>query len=199
VCDPDVLGTLGRREFRAGLYEVVKYGMIRSPELFRRVAANLQAIFAREQDALTPIVHECCRIKADVVMADERESGLRRILNFGHTVGHALEAVTEYRRFRHGEAIGYGMLAAARLSALRGALSEDDELRIGELVLALGRLPAVGDLSARQALEAIGRDKKVVAGRLHFVLAASIGSTVIVNDVTSRELMQVRKAVGMRA
>ena len=198
VCDPDVLASLPRREFRAGLYEVVKYGIIASRPLFNRVQSRLDAIFDHDAATLTRVVADCCRIKADVVTSDERESGHRRILNFGHTVGHALEAVTGYRRFRHGEAIGYGMLAAARLSALRGALSEDDELRIGELVRALGRLPAVGDLSARQALEAIGRDKKVVAGRQHFVLAASIGSTVIVNDVTSRELVHVMKAIGMR-
>ncbi len=92
VCDPDVLGSLGRREFRAGLYEVVKYGVISSAPLFDRVAGGLTAIFNRDGALLTSLVADCCRIKAQVVMTDERESGLRRILNFGHTVGHALEA-----------------------------------------------------------------------------------------------------------
>lgn len=198
VCDPDVLATLPRREFRAGLYEVVKYGIIASKRLFDHVDRRLDLIAAHDPTTLTRVVADCCRIKADVVMSDERESGLRRILNFGHTIGHALEALTGYRRFLHGEAVAYGMLAAARLSVLRGALSEDDEARIGALVRGVGRLPSVGDLSARQALEAIRRDKKVVAGRLHFVLASSIGSTEIVNDVRTRELVLAMKAIGMR-
>ena len=117
--DPSVLGTLPRREFRAGLYEVVKYGMIESAALFDRLVRDLKAIFAREPEALLPVISESCRIKAKVVAADERESGLRRILNFGHTAGHALEAVTKYRRFRHGEAVGYGMLVAADLAVER--------------------------------------------------------------------------------
>jgi 3-dehydroquinate synthase len=199
VCDPDVLTTLGRREFRAGLYEVVKYGVIRSPDLFARVAGGLQAIFAREPAALTSIVRDCCRIKADVVMADERESGPRRILNFGHTVGHALEAITEYRRFRHGEAIAYGMLAAARLSVMRGSMAEDDAVRLATLVRDMGPLPPVADLRAADALDVISRDKKVVAGRLYFVLARGIGDTEIVADVQTRELIQAMKHVGLRA
>ncbi len=198
VCDPEVLGSLPRREFRAGLYEVVKYGVISSRKLFDQVRRDLPAIFDHDAAVLTKVVAACCRIKADVVMQDEREAGPRRALNFGHTVGHALEALTGYRRFRHGEAVGYGMLAAARLSQMRGALTDADEQRIAGLVGALGKLPPVADLSARQALDAISRDKKVVRGRLHFVLAASIGSTVVVNDVTSRELVRVMKAIGMR-
>ena len=120
--DPLLLATLPRREFRSGLYEVVKYGVIASRDLFDRVAKDTRAIFARTAEVLVPAIVESCRIKADVVSKDERESGLRRILNFGHTVGHALEAVTKYRRFRHGEAIAYGMLAAADLAVARGAL-----------------------------------------------------------------------------
>jgi 3-dehydroquinate synthase len=106
LIDPLLLSTLPRREFRAGLYEVVKYGVIASRGLFDRVASGLGALFARESTMLLPIIAESCRIKAAIVEADERESGVRRTLNFGHTAGHALEAVTKYRRFRHGEAIG---------------------------------------------------------------------------------------------
>ena len=106
IVDPLVLGTLPRREFRAGLYEVIKYGMTSSATLFDRVARERKAIFSRTPETLTPIIAEACRIKAEVVSADEREAGLRRILNFGHTAGHALEAVTKYRRYRHGEAVG---------------------------------------------------------------------------------------------
>src|SRR5258708_5023073 len=114
VIDPLVLGTLPRREFRAGLYEVIKYGMTSSAALFDRVARERKAIFAREPDVLTAIIAESCRIKAAVVVADEREAGPRRILNFGHTAGHALEAVTKYRPFRHGEAGGARLGVAAR-------------------------------------------------------------------------------------
>lgn len=198
VCDPDVLATLGRREFRAGLYEVVKYGVISSATLFDRVAGGLAAIFNRDSDVLTPLVADCCRIKAEVVMADERESGLRRILNFGHTVGHALEALTEYRRFRHGEAIAYGMLAAARLSHQRGLMTDDDESRLATVVRDMGPLPPIADLRSSDAIDVIGRDKKVVAGRLHFVLARGIGATEIVADVQTKELVAVMKQIGMK-
>lgn len=197
LCDPDVLSTLPRREYRAGLYEVVKYGIIASPRLFNRVERHLQDVFAHDRTQLQAIVAECCRIKADVVMSDERESGPRRVLNFGHTVGHALEALTGYRRFRHGEAVAYGMLAAAWLSVRRGALDENALARIEALIRAMGPLPPVADLQATKALDAITRDKKVVGGRLHFVLAASIGSTAIVADVTRRELVQAMRAIGM--
>jgi 3-dehydroquinate synthase len=199
TCDPDVLRTLPAREFRSGLYEVIKYGVIASPSLFDEVASALPAILGRDTRVLTDLIADCCRIKAAVVMADERESGPRRVLNFGHTVGHALEAITGYRRFRHGEAIGHGMLAAARLSALRGLLSVDDEARLSGLVRALGPLPRVNDLSIRDALEVIGRDKKVVRGRLHFVLARGIGATEIVTDVDPRELRTVMLHLGMRS
>jgi 3-dehydroquinate synthase len=198
ACDPELLQTLPRREFRAGLYEVVKYGVIASPALFDRVHAQLKPIFAHDARVLTTIVADCCRIKADVVMRDERESGPRRALNFGHTIGHALEAVTKYRRFRHGEAIGHGMLAAASLSMMRGALSSSDADRLAAVIRDMGALPPVTDLRISDALDVIARDKKVVNGRLHFVLAAGIGSTAIVSDVHTRELTQAMRAIGMR-
>ncbi len=198
ACDPDVLRTLPRREFRAGLYEVVKYGVIASRPLFERVHAHLASIFAHDPTIVTPVVAECCRIKADVVTRDERESGPRRALNFGHTIGHALEAITRYRRFRHGEAIGHGMLAAARLSVMRGTMTETDESRLADLIRAMGALPPVTDLRISDALDVIAHDKKVVNGRLHFVLASGIGGTEIVADVHTRELSQAMKAIGMR-
>ena len=197
--DPLLLGTLPRREFRSGLYEVVKYGMIASRGLFDRIAANPKAIFARDPAVLTPAIVESCRIKADVVTKDEREGGLRRILNFGHTVGHALEAVTRYRRFRHGEAIAYGMLAAADLAVARGALADSDRHALSALITKLGPLPAIADLSIAEVLEAVRRDKKVVNGRLHFVIAIAIGSTITVDDVTEDELRAVLQRLGMTA
>jgi 3-dehydroquinate synthase len=196
--DPLLLDTLPRREFRSGLYEVVKYGVIANRELFDRVARETKRIFARESDVLLPAIVESCRIKARVVSADEREGGLRRILNFGHTVGHALEAVTKYRRYRHGEAIALGMLAAADLSVARGALAERERQALAQLIAQLGPLPAVSDLTTSEILEAIRRDKKVVNGRLHFVLAIEIGATMTVDDVTEEELRAVLKRLGLK-
>jgi 3-dehydroquinate synthase len=198
IIDPTVLASLPRREFRAGLYEVVKYGMTSSPSLFDRIGQHLKAIFDREPAALTPVIAESCRIKADVVTADEKEAGPRRILNFGHTAGHAIEAVTKYRRFRHGEAVGYGMLVAAELSAARGALSNQHQKALADLIVSLGPLPPISDLSSKQMLDAIRHDKKVVAGKLHFVLPTAIGSTSIVDDVTEKEMRAAMLKVGFR-
>ena len=196
--DPSLLGTLPRREFRSGLYEVIKYGMIASRGLFDRVARDTKAIFARDPAVLGPAIVESCQIKADVVSKDERESGLRRILNYGHTVGHALEAVTKYRRFTHGEAIAYGMLAAADLAVARGALAERERQALAQLITLLGPLPPIGDLAIPEVLEAVRRDKKVVHGRLHFVIAIEIGATMTVDDVTEDEFRQVLARLGLR-
>jgi 3-dehydroquinate synthase len=195
--DPLLLRTLARREFRSGLYEVVKYGVIASRDLFDRIATRTKAMFAREPDVLVPAIVESCRIKADVVSQDERESGLRRILNYGHTIGHALEAATKYRRFRHGEAIAYGMLGAADLAATRGAMSARERQALVDIITALGPLPAVGDLPMDELIDAIRRDKKVVHGRLHFVIATQIGATQTVDDVTEEELRAVMRRLGV--
>lgn len=197
--DPLLLRTLPRREFRSGLYEVVKYGMIASRPLFDRIASESKAIFARDPEVLLPAIAESCRIKAEVVSADERESGSRRTLNFGHTIGHALEAVTRYRRFRHGEAIAYGMLAASSLAAERGALAPRARQALADLIALLGPLPAINDLSAAQVIEAVRRDKKVVNGRLHFVICIAIGATTIIDDVTGEELTSVLRGMGLTA
>jgi 3-dehydroquinate synthase len=196
VIDPAVLGTLPRREFRAGLYEVIKYGMTSSPALLDRVARDRKAIFARAPEALLPIVAESCRIKAAIVADDEREAGPRRVLNFGHTAGHALEAVTRYRRFRHGEAVAYGMLVACELSKARGALAEREARALADVIASLGPLPPIADVPASQMLEAMRHDKKMVAGRLHFVLPTAVGATTIVDDVTEKEMRAALKRTG---
>ncbi|MBM3771676.1 MAG: 3-dehydroquinate synthase [Acidimicrobiia bacterium] len=198
VIDLAVLNTLPRREFRAGLYEVIKYGVTSSPGLFDRIVRDRTAIFAKKPEVLLPIVAESCQIKADIVAADERESGLRRILNFGHTAGHALEAVTRYRRYRHGEAVAYGMLVAAELSVRRGALAKTDRHALADLISALGPLPPIGDVSIGQIVDAMKHDKKMVAGRLHYVLPKAIGGTTIVDDVTEKEMKQALRTVGFR-
>ena len=198
VVEPSLLKTLPRREFRSGLYEVVKYGVIANRDLFDRLSSDTKAIFAQDPAALVPAIVDSCRIKADVVSKDERESGLRRILNFGHTVGHALEAVTHYRRFRHGEAIALGMLAAADLAVVRGAMAERDRAALAKLITKLGPLPSVADLPIPEAIEAIRRDKKVVHGRLHFVIAIEIGATMTVDDVSEDELRAALVRLGLR-
>lgn len=197
--DPTLLSTLPRREFRAGLYEVVKYGVIASRDLFCRVATDLRALFAREPDTLVPVIAESCQIKAAIVEVDERETGLRRTLNFGHTAGHALEAITKYRRFRHGEAIAYGMLVAAELGVRRELFAPPDRDALAALITKMGPLPPVADLSSAQVVEAIGRDKKVVGGQLHYVLPTTIGATAIVTDVTPDQLLAALQAIGLRA
>jgi 3-dehydroquinate synthase len=199
VADPVVLETLPRREFRAGLYEVIKYGVISEPALLDRVHDNLPAIFARESAAIVPLVSASCRIKAEVVSADEREGGLRRILNFGHTVGHALEAVTKYKQFRHGEAIGYGMLAALAIGVARGVTPKALYDEVEALITQLGPLPPVADISAKEVLAAIGRDKKVVAGTLHFIAATGRGKTIELTDVTEKEIKAAARKIGLRA
>ena len=186
--DPELLSTLPRREFRAGLYETIKYGVIADRALFDALGHSLNALFARDLSPLMRVIVESCRIKAHVVGQDERERGVRRTLNFGHTIGHALEAATKYRRFRHGEAVGYGMLGAAAIGRARGVMPAEDADALAGLIRAMGPLPAVGDISAAQILEAIGRDKKIVNGRLHFVLPKAIGSCDVVDDVTTGEI-----------
>jgi 3-dehydroquinate synthase len=198
VIDPELLATLPRREFRAGLYEVVKYGVIASRPLFEQTSRDLKALFAREAHALLPVIAESCRIKASIVEQDEHETGLRRTLNFGHTAGHALEAVTKYRRFRHGEAVAYGMLAAAALATKRGVFPEADRAALEAHLVQMGPLPPVADLSAGEVVEATRRDKKVLAGRLHFVLPTSIGATTTVTDVAPQELRDALIGIGLK-
>ena len=199
LIDPSLLTTLPRREFRSGLYEVVKYGVIASPDLFERLLRKTKAIFAKDPAVIVPAIVESCRIKADVVSQDEREGGVRRILNYGHTVGHAIESVTRYRRFRHGEAIAYGMLAAADLAVARGALADVHRQAIAKVIAQLGPLPSILDLRIADVLEVVRRDKKVVNGRLHFVIPIQIGATVVIDDVTEDELTAVLQRLGLKS
>jgi 3-dehydroquinate synthase len=198
VADPTLLGTLPRREFRAGLYEVIKYGMTSSASLFDRIGKDRKQIFARHPETLAAIIGESCRIKAAVVAADEKESGLRRILNFGHTAGHAIEAVTKYRRYRHGEAVAYGMLVAAELAVARGALADHDRKALSEVIANLGPLPPISDIPIGPIMDAMRHDKKMVAGRLNFVLPTAIGATSIVDDVTEKEMKKALERVGFK-
>lgn len=198
MVDPTVLTTLSRRELRAGLYEVVKYGVIASAPLFERCASQMDALLDGAPAALLPVISECCGIKADVVTKDEREDGLRRILNFGHTIGHALEAVTNYRLLRHGEAVAYGMKAASAIAVSRGTWSHAEHASLTRLLDRMGPLPAIASLDAGAILAATRRDKKVVAGTLHFVLPTRIGETTIATDVGEKQVRLGLAEIGIR-
>ncbi len=177
LADPDMLDTLPHREFRSGLYEVVKYGVIADAELFRFLERRMNAVLRRDSAALGWIIPRCAAIKARVVTKDEREGGLRQILNFGHTIGHALEAVTGYKRFLHGEAIGWGMIASTLMAVATGKLSDAEAIRIIRLVASIGPLPRLGKIEASELRPILAGDKKARAGRVRWVLPRRIGKT----------------------
>ena len=196
--ESDLLTTLPSRELRAGLQECVKAGVIRSPRLFRSLEANAGVILDPQHPdhtaALTRVITASIRIKAEVVDADERELGLRMILNFGHTLGHAIEAATGYRQLLHGEAVGWGMLAATRLAVARGALQPTAAARIEALTLRYGPLPPF-TADARKLVALTASDKKNRAGTLSFVLPTAIGAVTPVKDVTESELLAAAQSI----
>ncbi len=199
VTDPLFLRTLPRREYRAGLYEVIKCGMACSADLFAELDRAAARLANPAAGVISTIIADCCRIKAAIVSADEREAGARRVLNFGHTAGHAVETLTLYRRFRHGEAVAWGMLVASEVAASRGLIADADGRALKALVMRLGPLPPVGDLPVAKVLELVRRDKKVVDGSLHFVLPVGIGAASIVDDVSESELADALARVGFSA
>jgi 3-dehydroquinate synthase len=182
LMDPAVLSTLPEREFRAGLYESLKCGVIGRPELFCRLEKVDLKTLRRDPEALQWVIAESVRLKAEVVSADEREGDLRRVLNFGHTVGHALEAATEYRHFLHGEAVAWGMIAAADIAVAVGRVDRHTADRIRDAVRAFGPLPKV-EVRSAQIVRLLQADKKTLNGVVHFVLPRAIGTVEIVNDV----------------
>ncbi len=195
LSDPLVLKTLPEREYASGLYECLKYGVIRDTVLFEDFEKNVTMFLKREPDAIARLVAKCAAIKADVVMSDERESDLRRILNFGHTVGHALEAAAKYQRIKHGEAVGYGMIAAARISASLRKLTEVDRARIEGAVGSISRLPALSGVNSKAIMNALHHDKKVRNGAIHFILPREVGKVEITPDVPVEILRDVVKGM----
>ena len=187
--DPAVLSTLAEREFRSGLYEALKCGIIRRPDIFDFMDQNRERILQRDPAALEWLITECVQVKAEVVAADERESGLRRILNFGHTVGHALEAETSYKQFLHGEAVAWGMVAAAMIAAAMQKTDSETARRIISSVLAYAALPKVVPRGKR-IVRRLAHDKKTMNGVVHFVLPVAIGQVEIVPDVPERAVIQ---------
>jgi 3-dehydroquinate synthase len=185
LIDTAVLDTLPDREYRSGLAEVVKYGVILDAEFFEYLEANVDALNRRDPAVLRFVVARCCRLKADVVEQDEREeTGLRAVLNYGHTFAHALETVTSYGILLHGEAVSIGMMCAVRLAAELGKISGELAARQQALLNALHLPVEVPNVERQAVLEAMGRDKKVEHGKLRFVLPTRLGHVELVGDVT---------------
>jgi 3-dehydroquinate synthase len=183
VSDPEVLASLPLRAFQSGLYEAVKHAILSGPALFGWVERNVAALRPDHTAVLETLVARAAQVKVDVVSRDEREADLRRVLNLGHTYGHALEEATGYRRFLHGEAVAWGMLMVTRLAELLGMMDPGVGKRIAHLVRAVGPLPPLRGLKEEKVLGLLIRDKKAVGGRIHWVLPEGIGKVRVASDV----------------
>lgn len=192
MIDPLLTNTLSGREFRSGLFEVIKCGIIADPVLFAKTEQEHRAVLSRNEALLEFCIESSVRIKAGVVSKDERESGLRRILNYGHTIGHALEAETRYAHFLHGEAVAWGMIAAARIALQINVCCQQTAARIADTVLRYGPLPPI-TVEAESIVARIGSDKKTLGGKTHFVLASAIGNTIISSDVPTEVIVSAVK------
>ncbi|HKZ07013.1 MAG TPA: 3-dehydroquinate synthase [Methylomirabilota bacterium] len=196
LVDTSVLATLPEREYRSGLAEVIKHGIVLDAAYFAELEASRAALLAREIDTVTRAVAGSCRLKAHVVERDEQEAELRAVLNYGHTIGHAMEAVTGFGRWTHGEAVSLGIVAEARLAERLGLASGATTRRQVELLQAVG-LPVKGSGAAPAAvLEALGRDKKSRSGRVPFVLAPEIGRFKLVFDVPRELILDTLQELG---
>src|SRR5215470_9170872 len=182
LIDPTVLKTLPDREFRAGLYEALKCGIIGNVELFIRFEQNRARILKRDPAELEWLIAQSVKLKAEVVSADEHEGGLRRVLNLGHTIGHALESETQYRSLLHGEAVAWSMIAATNIALSVGRTDSVTAGRIADAVLSLGPLPEV-NVSSRKILSRLQADKKTQNGVVHFILPREIGKVEVASDV----------------
>ncbi|OFW17121.1 MAG: 3-dehydroquinate synthase [Acidobacteria bacterium RIFCSPLOWO2_02_FULL_59_13] len=191
VSDPLLLRTLPERELRAGLFEAIKCGVIGDPVLFELLWKQRANVLRRKPAALTRVIRACAALKAHVVSLDEKEGDLRRILNFGHTLGHALEAASAYRRFLHGEAVAWGMLAATRLAVEEKLLAPPEAKRIEALVVAYGPVPSLRNLSPESVAQHLAVDKKVRQGEVHFVLPCAIGKVKIVGGIAPQRAARV--------
>lgn len=197
LIDPEVLSTLPRREFRAGMYEALKAGIIGNSKLFARLEQRSIRDLRDDNESLSWVIAESVRLKAQVVSADEKEGDLRRVLNLGHTLGHALEAATDYRQFLHGEAVAWGMQAAARIALEMKVCDSSAYMRICNAIHAWGPLPAV-NIQTAKAMKLLHSDKKTEAGNVHFILPKHIGKVEIVKNVPAQiitsALAEIRRA-----
>jgi 3-dehydroquinate synthase len=194
VADIDTLKTLPAEELRAGLHESIKAGIIRDPKLFAFLEQNRELILEGNPEALAKVVTASVKVKADVVSQDELESGLRMTLNFGHTIGHAIEAATGYKQLLHGEAVAWGSIAALFVGLHRNTITQPQFDRMVALIRAYGPLPAF-KAKAKKLVELTSSDKKARSGRRAYVLPTGIGSTEVAFDVTDAELLEATKAM----
>ncbi|HEV2287616.1 MAG TPA: 3-dehydroquinate synthase [Candidatus Acidoferrales bacterium] len=183
LADPALLTTLNARQFCSGLHEVIKYGVIGDAGLFHFLEREMKQIMAKDYRALEFVIERCARQKARIVKLDERESNLRQILNFGHTMGHALEALTGYERFLHGEAVGWGMLGATLIGAGLDRIGERSACRIASLIARCGPLPALPSIPPSTLFNAMARDKKSRHGHMRWVIPSRIGAADIGMEV----------------
>lgn len=189
IVDPEVLQVLPEREYRSGLFEALKAGVIWNARIFDFMEENRDRILQRDLNTLEWLIAESVRVKAAVVAEDEHEKNLRRILNFGHTIGHALEAETGYKHFLHGEAVAWGMIAATMIAIGMQRTDSRTAQRIISIILAYAALPKV-DVKPRAVLKRLTKDKKTVAGKVHFVLPAQIGKVDIESQVPEKAVLQ---------
>ncbi len=184
VIDPLTLLTLNDRELKAGLAEVVKYGIIAELELFNYLHDNAAALLARDMPVLTNVIGRCCQLKANIVAQDERENSVRMILNFGHTVGHAIEAEGGYSEYNHGEGVAIGMHAAAIISQIIGLCEQDQVAAVKALLVSLGLPITAPGYHPDKLMSYLVRDKKVINGKINWVLMSKIGHVKITNEAT---------------
>lgn len=187
-CDLGTLTTLPKRDFAAGMAEVIKYGLIRDAGFFNFLEENLEAILAMAPTPLQRVVQSCCAIKGEIVAADEHENGQRALLNFGHTFGHAIESLTGYDQLLHGEAVAMGMLMASDLSRRMGWLSDGEFRAVTNLLKRTGLPLTIPKFAAEAFLDAFSRDKKVRSGRPRFILLKGIGHGVVTADIPEKLL-----------
>ena len=191
VVDPELLRTLPARQFRSGIYEVIKYAILGDRHLFEFLENRMAELLCQERSGIDWILPRCIALKAQIVSRDERESGPREALNLGHTFGHALESLTRYRRFLHGEAVGWGLVAAARLAAAIDWISAEDAGRIEALTRRVGALPTMPGFSAARWLEMMRGDKKTRGGRLRLILPRQIGEVRSAENVPEPILRRI--------
>lgn len=198
LADTDTLRTLPERELAAGLAEIIKYGFIRDLAFLEWLELNLERLLARDPEALAYAIEASCRNKAEVVGVDEREAGMRALLNFGHTFGHAIEAGTGYGTWLHGEAVAAGMVLGAQLSERMGYLSEKDVHRVASVLARAGLPISAPDLGLDRYIDLMGHDKKVKGGKLQFVLLKQIG-TAFVSEAPAAALAEVLDKLAVHA
>ncbi len=189
------LKTLPEREIKCGLGEVVKYGIISDEKFFEYLELNAEKILNRDVEVLTYIIKRACEIKAAVVSKDEKEAGLRRILNFGHTIAHAVEQITNYEKYRHGEAVAVGMLGAALISCAMGKITFNDVTRLKNLLDKLGLITRCENCDVEEMYTLTFRDKKTVGGKVNWVLMEDFGKVFITDEVPEVEIKKALKII----